>query len=632
MGQYARAEPLFQRCIELREARVGKDDPEFATNLNNLASLYLDMRLYDKAEPLYQRSLQIWETKRGKDHPDVAYALSNLALLYVNSGQFARAEPLFQRNLQILESKVGPEDPRTAIALLNQAALYRALGDYDRAETLCQRSLKILEAKLGPNHPTVSSALNNLAKLEAAQGHIPPALEATDRMRRLDRRHAARTLPILAESEQLAFLQNIDRRHAQLAYTLALEGKTPEAATLSAAWVLNGKAISHQALAERALLARDARNTKAAPLIAELSSVRRQLATRTLAPFDEKKQTERLTEITRLSVREQELSGQLGEAVGRPVRADPWIDLVEVRRAIPRDAVLIELARFEAIDFKAKTVARETKEPRYVAWLIPPADQGEVKLVDLGDAARIDQAVQAVREGFRAAQGSAQQKSVILEKGEPDAEKELHPALAALARLVLVPLAAQIGSRKHWLLSPDGALWLVPWAALPLDDRTYVIEKHTLSYLVCGRDLVSPAVNPPAKRDASLLLADPDFDLDPKEARSLAARLLGQPAPQADTLAPASGERPDGLRSSGPLGKVGRLEGTAREAAAVQPKLTAYAGAAPWVYRGKNALEAVVKAFHGPPVVVLSTHGFFLENQELKDADRAGVAGRSGRC
>jgi len=629
MGQFDKAEPLLQRCLEIREAKAGKDDVDVATNLNNLASLYLFTRQYDKAEPLYQRSLQIWEAKQGKDHPDVAHALNNLAMLYMNSGQLAKAEPLLERNLQIMESKLGPEDQRTAVALLNQGAFYRVQGEYAKAAPLCQRSLKVLEAKLGPDHPLVARVLDNLAKLEAAQGHIPAAMAAADRMRRLDRRHAARALPILAENGQLAFLQNIDRRHAQVAYSLALEGKTAEAAALSAAWVLNGKAVAQQTLAERALQVRDSRNSAAAPLVAELASVRRELTTRALAPFAVDKQDERLKEIARLTERERQLSAQLGAAAGRPVRDDPWVELAEVRRAIPRDAVLIEIVRFEVVDFKAKTATEVTKGARYVAWLIPPAEQGDVKVIDLGDAERIDRAVQAVRDGLRAAQGTAQQKSVILENGEAEAEKALRPALAALAQLVLKPLANSIDERQHWLLSPDSALWLAPWGALPQDEQTYIVEKHTLRYLASGRDLVTPASKPPAQRDASLMLANPDFDLDPKEALTLAAQLLGRAPPSADALALASADWADGRRSSGLLGKVGALEGTAREAAAVKPKLMTYAGEEPWVYRGKNALEAVVKAFHGPKVVVLSTHGFFLETQELPSDDRIAASGVS---
>jgi len=81
-GRYAEAEPLYQRSLQILEKALGKDHPDVASSLNNLAGLYSDTGRYAEAEPLYQRSLQIREKALGKEHPDVAVSLNNLALLY----------------------------------------------------------------------------------------------------------------------------------------------------------------------------------------------------------------------------------------------------------------------------------------------------------------------------------------------------------------------------------------------------------------------------------------------------------------------------------------------------------------------------------------------------------------------
>jgi tetratricopeptide (TPR) repeat protein len=52
-----------------------------ANSLNNLADLYGAQGRYARAEPLYQRALAIREKALGPDHPDVATSLSNLAQL-----------------------------------------------------------------------------------------------------------------------------------------------------------------------------------------------------------------------------------------------------------------------------------------------------------------------------------------------------------------------------------------------------------------------------------------------------------------------------------------------------------------------------------------------------------------------
>src|SRR5262249_11450098 len=146
----------------------------------------------------------------------------------------------------------------------------------------------------------------------------------------------------------------------------------------------------------------------------------------------------------------------------------------------------------------------------YVAWLIPPAGPKEVQVVDLGNTETIDTAVSAVRKTLAAAARSIQQR------GEVDAEREMLAAMRPLAEMVLKPIVARIGDAKQLILSADGALWLVPWAALPLADGKYAVEKYDIRYVVSGRNLVERKEE---KRKIatgeSLILADPDYDLPP---------------------------------------------------------------------------------------------------------------------
>ena len=71
-GKYVEAEPLYKRSLAIKEKALGKDHPDVALSLNNLAVLYDSQGKYVEAEPLYKRSLAIREKALGKDHPDVA--------------------------------------------------------------------------------------------------------------------------------------------------------------------------------------------------------------------------------------------------------------------------------------------------------------------------------------------------------------------------------------------------------------------------------------------------------------------------------------------------------------------------------------------------------------------------------
>ena len=66
---------------------------------------------YAKAEPLYQRALKISEKALGPEHPTPARASRSLAGLYEHMGDYAKAEPLYQRALKIDEKALGPEHP-----------------------------------------------------------------------------------------------------------------------------------------------------------------------------------------------------------------------------------------------------------------------------------------------------------------------------------------------------------------------------------------------------------------------------------------------------------------------------------------------------------------------------------------
>ena len=191
-AQYAKAEPLFQRALQIREKALGPEHPDVANSLNNLAMLYHNQGRYTKVEPLYQRALQIREKALGPDHPDVANSLNSLA----DRASLRQAEPLFQRSLQIWE-KAGPDHPDVATSLDNLAGLYRAQGRYAKAEPLYLRALQILEKALGsdhfqrslqiwekapePEHPHVATVLENYGRLLDSTGRSAEAQALLDR-------------------------------------------------------------------------------------------------------------------------------------------------------------------------------------------------------------------------------------------------------------------------------------------------------------------------------------------------------------------------------------------------------------------------------------------------------------------
>ena len=173
-GQYAKAEPLYERALAIWEKALGPEHPDVATSLNNLAVLYDDQGQYAKAEPLYQRALAIREKALGPEHPDVAPSLNNLASLYHDQGQYAKAEPLYQRALAIREKALGRSTPTWPRASTTWRRFTKPRPIREGRASL-SAGAGIREKALGPEHPDVATSLNNLAWLYEHNGQYAKA-------------------------------------------------------------------------------------------------------------------------------------------------------------------------------------------------------------------------------------------------------------------------------------------------------------------------------------------------------------------------------------------------------------------------------------------------------------------------
>ncbi|MEK7485529.1 MAG: tetratricopeptide repeat protein, partial [Planctomycetota bacterium] len=152
---YEGAEPLFRRSLEIKEKALGKEHPNIAMSLNNLALLLQAKGDYEGAEPLFRRSLEIKEKVLGKDHPDVAMSLNNLGSLLYAKGDYEGAEPLSLRALDISEKVLDKEHPNVAMSLNNLALLLQAKGDCERAEPFFRKGFNTLSSHLKKTLPSL---------------------------------------------------------------------------------------------------------------------------------------------------------------------------------------------------------------------------------------------------------------------------------------------------------------------------------------------------------------------------------------------------------------------------------------------------------------------------------------------
>ncbi len=294
-----------------------------------------------------------------------------------------------------------------------------------------------------------------------------------------------------------------------------------------------------------------------------------------------------------------------------------WVTVPKIQGNLESNQVLLEFVRYKDFDFESLGENYRWLQQRYAVWVLPA--EGNVVRIDLGDAAAIDAAIAALREGLQAAGDTA---GAIVELGEPQATTDVMPLLRQLAALIFEPLKPHIADADQLIISPDAALWLVPWAALPSNENEYLIERYGLQTVTSGRDLARAADIDVVDDDiddsqisAPVIIADPDFAISCEQVVEAEQDLLG------DETIPALLEVAH--RGKSLIPKAKRLPYTKAEAQAIAPAIEAYTGIAPRMYQQAAAVEALFQQVERPQVLVLATHAFFLPTLDPM-ADAAG--------
>ncbi len=589
VGNAAAGRPLLEEALGIYRAQPRPMPAETADCLASLATCYFVLKDAERERQSLEEAYALRRDALGDGHPDTMATRLALARLR-RGGDPQSAYDEYGKVVAACRVAAGSEWTLIrALVELSEAAL--RLGRPDQARDHVEEALAVTRAlppaKLGPT--SLSQLEVRLAFIAAAQKRWDEAITLLDRTRRAQKQFQSRGLSGLPEADQLTYLSLADRFQFQQAASLALANRdNPGLAAASAAWVINGKGATLEVLADRAVALRTASDPKVAEQVGQWQAARRALAALALRPVPADAAEARRKEVADLAGRERELARRIAEAGGRLPPRGEWVELEQVRQAMAADAVLVEIARVYTYTPWVPGNASWWHEPHYVAWVVPPAGGAAVRVVDLGPAEPIEQAVTAVRTAF------AEAPKIVQRDGEPEAEKEVRKPLAALARLVLEPLRPHLAGAREWVLGPDAALWLVPWAALPDDGEHYVAERVVVRYVNSGRDLLPHApfagrVQPP------VLLADPDYDFT-----------------ATDTAAPGPEVR--ALPASVKLPKVRRLPSSAAEAKEVLPRLERYAGAKARLLTDAQAQEAALKRFANARALVLSTHGFFAED------------------
>jgi CHAT domain-containing protein len=272
--------------------------------------------------------------------------------------------------------------------------------------------------------------------------------------------------------------------------------------------------------------------------------------------------------IKRLEENVEKLEAEIGDLNSESRAQSQPVTLAAVQSAIPVDAALVEFFAYRP--FNAKFAKRDEQfgPPRYVAYVL--RQQGEAQWVELGEAKAIDEAVSELRRALHNPKSA-----------------DVRRLARRVDKLVMQPVHPLLGKTRRVFISPDGAINLVPFAALVDEQNRYLVERYSFTYLTSGRDLLR--FRPDAQiAKAPVIIADPDF-----------------------------GERPADRKAASSTGILDLTEAyfpplaaTAEEARALKtilPQAT--------VLTKDQATETALKQVVSPSVLHIATHGFFLTDK-----------------
>jgi CHAT domain-containing protein/tetratricopeptide (TPR) repeat protein len=569
-----------------------------------------------EAEARLNEARVVYEREFGSEHPETARLWMTLGGLYLRAGRPQsdkfKGRELYSAAMAVFEKAKDRSEYDRVNRL--QALMGEALvkGQVQQVLAYVQEGLEVARKVFGESHPMVAMHLSEIALIQEKLGRLDEAQAALGAALRLIRRHLDLSFIAQTEDEQLRMTQ-LYRSFVDLWLSIRLRHRPADAAASEydrQTWaeVLSWKGT---VFAQQRALHQLRRNgsPRMRELFKQMEDDGRELQSLVYAKAAAgaaEPNPQRDAKIDALRRRADEVQAELSAEIAALLPQRPKDDdgTAAVQRVLPPGAVLVDILRYRDVPMLAPGALGARGEERYVAFVVS-ADR--VTAIPLGPAPPIDAALERWRrdEQFQLAPGLELRRLVWAEL-----ERALAPAGGGAIRLVLI--------------SPDGPLAMLPFAALPADaeGHTYLLEQLALATIPVPQLLpsllahagpsstVNSAEAVATAPSAALLVGGIDFN---SGARPVAAVATSQPT--AATLAMAAAATPQDVvvpRGSAD-GPWIELPGTTQEIDRVREVFRA---AAPRVatepLMGSAADKtAFLKALADKQYVHVATHAFF---------------------
>jgi CHAT domain-containing protein/predicted negative regulator of RcsB-dependent stress response len=500
LGQLDQARECFTQALPLFQS-VGDKRGEGVTH-NNLGALYRKLGNAPKALEHYEQALPLLRAANERNLESVT--LDNLGVLYRVQGDLLKALEYFEQALS-LRRTLGNKRAE-AVTLDNIGAVHQRLGDLNKALEYHRQALPLLQAAGADLKAAIT--LNNIGDAQRRLGDLNGALASHEQAWQLlqaagDRLAQATTLRKKAEIERE--LKRLTEARADIEQAIALlefvrtnvageENRASFFATVADFYEFHtdllmqmhnadpragyNQAALHVAEQSRARTLIEALAEASADIregvSPQLLDRERELRRRLTAAFDN---LNRLLggehDKLRRVAAEKEVASLTEDY--RQVRA-------EIRRTSPRYADLTQPQPITTSEIQKQLLDEQTLlleyalgEKRSYLWLV---SQNSIVSHQLPPRAEIETAAKKIYQLLTARERLAGQTNPQRQAMAKRADAEFETQAASLSRMLLAPVAAELGD-KRLLIVADGALQYLPFAALPVPEGRRAGERES---------------------------------------------------------------------------------------------------------------------------------------------------------
>lgn len=508
----------------------------------NLANIYRFEKKYAESEDLYLKAIAIKEKKLGA-HPDLAHLKKGLAQLYMEMGKTAEVEKLLLSAYDINKKKLGEKNPATVAVQQELANFYRFTGNTAKSLELITKVVAAKKEIYGEAHPNYIQALEDLA-LTQWQGDKISESKANYKLVMDNTLSYINTFfDALNENEKTLYWEKTNTR-LQHYYSFVHANYKNDANLV--------KQFYNTIVNTKGFLLNN--SSKIRNIIS--SSSDESLKTSYSQWLETK---ENLNQAYQLS--KEELAQEKINLDSLKSRADDLERELSQKSSLFKESTTEKAASYERIQklLKPTECAVEivelneykngfTGKQNYIALVL---SSSAIKLVELGDGQKIEDAVKEFRE------------KTINAKPENEAYA-----------LTWKPLDEELKGITKLYLSLDGAYHQLSINALKDATGKYLVDKYTLLFAGNTKDII---------------------DIKQTESASVkpsTAFLIGNPL-------------------YGKHDMIAQLPGTEKEVKNITKLLIPYKVKTTALY-GDKATELTVKQINSPSILHIATHGYFL--------------------